>query len=220
MYRSRLTLPGAGRNLPGLSEVGLPKRNLVSVFDGLRARLDRLFAEQGGGDSARAYAAGLRDAVVEAKAAVSQMRDLLGASERDLATERRQLEDAERRGQLAAGIADAETAAVADRFATRHRERVGVLERKIVVQRDELALAERELEDMMREFRGMQNGAPPPGAPSSSERAWRDIEAAGGTRPEHDLEGELLKARADRRLHEQAVEAQLAHLKKKLGRND
>ena len=192
----------------------------MSVFDGLRARLDRLFAEEGGSGNARAYAAGLRDAVVEAKAAVSQMRDLLAASDRDLATERRQLEDAERRGQLAAGIADTETAAVAERFAARHRERAGVLERKISVQREELELAERELEEMMQEFRSMQRGAPPPGAPSSSERAWRDIEAAGGARPETDLEGELLKARADRRLHEAAVEAQLAHLKKKLGKND
>jgi hypothetical protein len=192
----------------------------VSVFDGLRARLDRLFPEEGGGGDARAYAAGLRDAVVEAKAAVGQMRDLLAASERDLVNERRQLEDAERRGQLAAGIDDAETAAVAGRFAARHRERVGVLERKIGVQREELALAERELEEMMGEFRSMQRGGTPRGAPPAAERAWRDIEAAGGARPETDLEGELLKARADRRLHEQAVEAQLAHLKKKLGKNE
>ena len=192
----------------------------MSVFDGLRARLDRLFAEEGGSGNARAYAAGLRDAVVEAKAAVSQMRDLLAASERDLATERRQLEDAERRGRLAADIADTETATVAERFAARHRERVGVLERKIAVQREELELAGRELEEMMTEFRAVQHGRPPRSAPTASERAWRDIEAAGGSRPETDLEGDLLKARADQRLHEAAVEAQLAHLKKKLGKNE
>ena len=192
----------------------------MSVFDGLRARLDRLFAEEGGSGNARAYAAGLRDAVVEAKAAVSQMRDLLAASERDLATERRQLEDAERRGRLAADIADTETATVAERFAARHRERVGVLERKIAVQREELELAGRELEEMMTEFRAVQHGRSPRSAPTASERAWRDIEAAGGSRPETDLEGDLLKARADQRLHEAAVEAQLAHLKKKLGKNE
>jgi hypothetical protein len=192
----------------------------VSVFDGLRARLDRLFAEEGGGGNARAYAAGLRDAVVEAKSAVAQMRDLLAASERDLVTERRQLEDAERRGRLATDIADTETAGVAERFGARHRERVGVLERKIAVQREELQLAERELEEMMVEFRAVQHGRPPRGAPTATDRAWRDIEAAGGSRPETDLDGELLKARADQRLHEAAVEAQLAHLKKKLGKNE
>jgi hypothetical protein len=54
--------------------------------------------------------------------------------------------------------------------------------------------------------------------PASAESAWRDIESAGGVRPDLDMEGELLKAREERRRHEAAVDAQLAHLKKKLGR--
>ena len=184
----------------------------MGAFEGLRQRLDRLFAESRGGD-VRAYAAGLRDAVIEAKAAVATMRDQLAATERELALERRQLADAERRGQLASEIGDTETVTVAERFAARHRERAGILERKLDVQRDELTVATRELDDMMAELRTARGPAGP-----AADVAWREIETAGGSRPEADLESELLKAQAERRLHEAAVDAQLAHLKKKLGR--
>ena len=56
------------------------------------------------------------------------------------------------------------------------------------------------------------------GRPASTEAAWRSLETAGGTRPELDMEQELLKTKADRAAMEQAADAQLAHLKKKLGR--
>lgn len=192
----------------------------MSVFDGFRARLDRILADSGGQSDGRAYVSGLRDAVIEAKAAVSSMRDQLGITERELAAEERQLADAERRGSMAEEIGDAETAAVAARFATKHRERAGVLERKLAVQREELVLASRELDEMMAELRRAQpaGGARGASASSSAEAAWRDIQSAGGARPDTDLEGELLKAEAERKLHEAAVDAQLAHLKKKLGR--
>lgn len=193
----------------------------MSVFDGFRARLDRILAESGGRADGRDYVSGLRDAVIEAKAAVASMRDQLGVTERELATEERQLADAERRGALAEEIADTETASVAARFAAKHRERAGVLDRKLAVQREELLLASRELDEMMAELRKTQPASGSGRAASSSasaEAAWRDIQAAGGARPDTDLDGELLKAQAERKLHEAAVDAQLAHLKKKLGR--
>jgi hypothetical protein len=142
---------------------------------------------------------------------VSTMRDLLGATERELAAERRQLGDAERRGKLAAMVPDPETVRIADRYAGRHRERVGVLERKLAVQRDELALAERELAEMTAEARQAA-------AAHSSETiaaAWRDLESAGATRPD---EGDRSQVEEDRRRRESAIEAQLAYLKKKLGK--
>jgi len=176
------------------------------VFESLRTRLDRLFAEQGGRPDARAYAAGLREAVVEAKVAVGTMRDALAASQRELESERKQLTDAERRGRLAAEVPDPETVAVAERFAVRHRERIAVLERKLPVQADEVAMAEREVAEMTAQLREAQQGRLPDVAPPI----------------EHDLaaerESDLMAARAQRALHEAAVEAQLAHLKKKLGR--
>ena len=184
----------------------------LTVFDSLRARLDRLFAEQGANPRARTLA--LREALVEAKLGLEMMRESLGATERELVSERKQLDDAERRGRLAAQVLDVETVSVAERFAGRHRERVAVLERKLAVQRDELTLGERELEEMAAQYRA--SGLPD--ADASLRAAWREIEAAGGTRPETDLESELLRAQTERRLMEEAVEAQLAHLKKKLGK--
>jgi hypothetical protein len=176
------------------------------VFESLRARLDRIFAEQGGRPDARAFVAGLRDAVVDARAAVSEMRDGVARSERELASERRQLEDAERRGRLAAEIPDPETVAVAERFAAKHRERVGVLERKLAVQQDEVAMAEREVAEMTAQLREAQQGR----IPTQSRPA---------VDPTLDRESDLMEARAERAKHEAAVEAQLAHLKKKLGRD-
>ena len=175
------------------------------MFESLRARLDRIFAEQGARPDARAFAAGLRDAVVDARAAVSEMRDGITRSERELAAERRQLEDAERRGRLAAEIPDAETVAVAERFAAKHRERVGVLERKLAVQQDEVAMAEREVAEMTAQLREAQQGRIPQARPAVD--------------PTLDRESDLMEARAERARHEAAVEAQLAHLKKKLGRD-
>jgi hypothetical protein len=182
------------------------------VFDGLKARLDRLFREHTSADP-RAYAAGLREALLEAKLGVTAMREGIAATERELEAERRQLADAERRGRLAGEVPDPETVSVAERFASRHRERVLVLERKLAVQRDELILAERELEDMMREYRSASGGRPA----ASIDAAWRDLESAGAARPAS--EEERFAAEADQRRREQAVEAQLAYLKQKLGKD-
>jgi hypothetical protein len=178
------------------------------MLEGFKARLDRLFRERGTGDP-QAHAAALREALVEARAGLVTLREALAASERELAGERKQLADAERRGRLAAELPDPETVAVAERFVARHRERVTLLERKLVVQRDELVLMEREVEEMSAQ---LKSGA----GPSDSIRAaWRDLEAAGGSVPTDE---ERLAHEADRRRRDQAVEAQLEYLKRKLGR--
>jgi hypothetical protein len=189
------------------------ERSSPAVFDGLKARLDRLLRERGPMDP-RAAAAGLREALVEARLGVTEMRRALAAAEAELASERKQLGDAERRGRLAAEVPDTETVAVAERFAAKHRERIVLLERKIVVQRDELAMVEREVQEMTAQWRSATQG----GARSESlEAAWRDLEAAGASRPAD--ESDRVAADLDRRRRDEAVEAQLAYLKKKLGRD-
>ena len=177
------------------------------MLEGLKARLERILRDHGRSDS-RAYAAELRGALLEAKVGVSTMRDALGATERELASERKQMGDAERRGRLAAGVPDSETVALAERFAARHRERVLVLERKLEVQREELALAEREVAEMAGLYRAAAGGSPL----ESVDAAWRDLESAGGARSTAD------DADLDRRRRDEAVEAQLAYLKRKLGK--
>jgi hypothetical protein len=184
----------------------------VALFDGLKARLDRLFRERTSADP-RGEAAALREALLEAKVGLTTMREALATTERELAGERKQLEDAERRGRLARDLPDPETVAVAERFAARHRDRVQVLERKLVVQREELALAEREVEEMLAQFRSSAGGAP---ASASVDAAWRDLESAGATRPLSD--DDRFVAEADQKRRAEAVEAQLAYLKRKIRR--
>lgn len=165
-----------------------------------------------------ARAALLHAALLEAKVGVGAMRDALAATERGVTEERRQLEDAERRGRLAVAVPDPETVRVAEQFAARHRERLAMLEKKSALQREELSLAERDLESLALEYRSLRQGTEGARSPVQ-EAAWRDLEAAGGTRPETDLDGELLKSRINRQQLDAAVEAQLDHLKKKLGKD-
>lgn len=103
----------------------------------------------------------MREAAVAARAAVRALREGLAATERELAIERKQLADAERRGRLAAAIDDAETVSVAGKYAAKHGDRVRVLERKLTAQRDELALAAREAEEMVAELKQLELGIDP-----------------------------------------------------------
>jgi hypothetical protein len=151
------------------------------------------------------------------KVAVSSLRDGLAAAERSLSVERGQLADAERRGALAAGIPDEETMRVAEQFANRHRERIGVLEAKVSAQRAELELGERDLAQLTAEWRAAKVGTGT-GRTAAQEAAWRDIESAGGVRPETDVDGEILKQQITQAQMDAAVAAQLEHLKRKMGR--
>lgn len=176
-------------------------------FDDIKAHLDRLFAYRPAGSS-REQAAGLRGALVEFKVALGQLREALAVTERELDVARRNLADYVRRGELAAGIDDQETVRVAEEYATKARERVDLLERKVLVQRDEVHLAEREYEATRERFQRATHGLPlevdaPPG-----------LDASGDPMSPSSADDPLL----DRRAREAAVEAQLEMLKKKLGR--
>jgi hypothetical protein len=181
-----------------------------AVLDGLKARLDQMLRE-GTRSDPQGYAARLREAILEMRVGVDTLRRALTATEQEIAAERKMQADAERRGKLAAMVPDPETVQLAERYAARHQERVAVLERKLAVQRDELAMAERELAEMTSQAKQATAG-------QSSETiaaAWRDLEAAGATRPDGPARED---AEADLRRRDEAIEAQLAYLKKKLGR--
>ena len=107
---------------------------------------------------------------------------------------------------------------MAGRFAAKHRERVGVLERKLAALNDELALYERELADMQAQLARVERDRPLTEAERSAERAWRDLQEAGGVRPGGgtDLQDELLKSDLDRTAREAAADQQLRELKKKM----
>ena len=180
--------------------------------DALRAALDAATPPRDLRDLVRQ----MREAVVEAKLAVADTREATARAERELAAERQRLADAERRGRLAAEIQDAETVEVAHRFAAKHRDRVGVLEHKRAALAEEVALYERELAEMQAQLVRAERDRPVTEAERSAERAWRDLQAAGGARPGTDVREELLKAELDRAAREAAADRQLKELKKKM----
>lgn len=171
-------------------------------FDDLKAHLDRLFAQRPSG-STREQAAMLREALIEFKVAFDQLREGLARTEADLDRARRELADYERRGRLAAEIDDAETVRVAEEFILRTRQRVDLLERKVIVQRDEVVIAERELEETRQRHQRASHGLASDPTPSP------------GPADDGMLADDPL---LDRRAREAAVDAQLELLKKKLGR--
>jgi hypothetical protein len=175
------------------------------ALDGLRARLEQLLAEHTRGGDTRAYTDGLYQALVDTKVALAQIRDARQVTERELAQQRRQHDDAERRGRLAEQIGDQETVDLAQVWTAKHAERVALLERKLEVQQDELRLAERQLEELTQAYRQAKAGIPS-GAGPAARTPGADEELAG-------LE-------IDRHAREATVRDQLAELKRKLGRQE
>ncbi|MGD2135381.1 MAG: hypothetical protein PVF27_04435 [Gemmatimonadales bacterium] len=182
------------------------------MFERLRQALEAaLAAADPGGVSPK-----MREAVLEAKVSIGRMQEGVEETEQRLARERQQLADAERRGRLARGIQDTETAEVAERFAAKHGERVQVLQQKLEAQRTELALAEREYGGMKQQLLEYERTHPAQRASDRLETAWRSVEAAGGTRPATDVEGERLRSELDRAAKAARAEEQLEALKRKM----
>ena len=144
-----------------------------------------------------------REALLELKLGIKEIKEAIVATGRELEAEQVELATADRRGKLARDIGDHETADIAVTFVEKHRQRVAVLERKLGVQQDELAIAEREYEELSVRYRSAKQGFP-----ADPDLTPRDPSQDDG----------VLKARMDRKAAEAAVEAQLEMLKKKLGR--
>jgi len=94
----------------------------------------------------------MRRELVEARALIPKLEEVLAGARSRLETERSELDRTERRGNLARDIDDQETARVAQEFAVRHRERIVVLEKKVSATEAELALRIREAEEMKRQY--------------------------------------------------------------------
>jgi hypothetical protein len=171
-------------------------------LDDIQAHLDRIFASRQG--STREQASMLREALLEFKIGIGRLREALEQTERQLAEARNEVVVYERRGALAAGIADEETRAVAEEFTAKARERVDILERKALVQRDELIMAERDYEATKARFQSARAGVPldaPPPDPLADPERMTPFE----------------QVKLDQRAKEAVVDAQLEMLKKKLG---
>lgn len=166
-------------------------------LDEIKARLDQIFSTANRPDT-RAAATGLREALVEFKVGIGQLREALVPTEQQLAARRRDAVDYQRRRDLAAGIGDQETVDIAEDFLRQVREKIDLLERKLLVQRDELHLAEREYQVTHARYQAARQGLQFPD--ESREQSHDPV--------------------IDQQARDAAVEAQLAHLKQKLNRRD
>lgn len=217
------------------------------MFEKLRQSLDDLLARATRPEDRRAVLAQMRDALVHARVGLDGLRDGVRQTQKRLEAERRELETMTRRKGLAQGINDAETVAIAGRFERQHGEKVAVLEAKLQAQQAELALVEREIEDMGTELKramagipdsaaggGRVGGTPGGGTPAGGARGAADDDdplagatgaSAGADDPLADDEASRLDseiraaARAGRRArHEQEADARLAELKRRMGK--
>lgn len=185
------------------------------MFDSLKQAINDLRHGNVAPTDRRTAIADMKRALVSAKLGVDDLRDLAAQTQRKLQAERASLETMVRRKALAAGINDAETVAIAEKYERQHGERIAVLERKAEVQEAEAALAERELAEMMAALKsanaGVGSGAPPSG-PTDDDLGLPDDAALHA-----ELDG-LARQRA-RSDADAAAEARLAELKRRMGRS-
>jgi DNA repair exonuclease SbcCD nuclease subunit len=162
--------------------------------------------------SSRARARMMREALVDAKVGLSQSRAARDATSAQLARERTELATVLRRGQLAAGINDAETVRLAAEYERKHTERIAVLERKLAALEQEVALVERETAEMSAQLKRL-TGAGDTAAPSAPDLQSEDSPEA------NDLsELDSLRRSADRTAREADAESRLADLKRRMGK--
>lgn len=191
------------------------------MFDEVRqAFRDLLRGTPPSGDARRSIVAQMRETLVQARMGLDDLRRGVEETRTRLARERSELETVRRRKQLAEGIKDAETVAVAERYEKQHSERVAVFERKLETQEAELAMIEREVGEMNAEFKLAAAGATP-GVSAGSHPG--DATGAGAEDPVSDSAGLRDEidglARARRRAEaESSADEKLAALKRRMGK--
>jgi septal ring factor EnvC (AmiA/AmiB activator) len=196
------------------------------VFESLRKSLDDLLSRSTPPEERRQIVSRMRDTLVQAKVGLQDLRDGLEKSRQRLETERRELDTVQRRKRLAEQINDAETVRLAIQYEQLHAERVEVLTRKLEAQERELALAERDVEQMMTELRAAASGIGPTTDRSSNTAAMNaamdeiESELAGSSSKDSSVREEIdglsrARARADR---EADAARRLEELKRRMGK--
>lgn len=195
------------------------------MFESLRKSLDDLLSRSTPPEERRQIVSRMRDTIVQAKVGLQDLRDGLEKSRHRLEAERRELHTVQRRKRLAEQINDIETVRLATQYEQLHSERVQVLTRKLEAQESELALAERDVAQMMTELRNAASGIAPAGDRGGSaagvNAAMDEIESElGGGAQSSGLRDEIEgltrdRARADR---EADAARRLEELKRRMGK--
>jgi phage shock protein A len=129
------------------------------MFGKLKQRLEELLSaleDRAGtdpGDDITRALAGMREELIDAKAALPELEKQITALARLRDREIERAKDAARRGGQAAGIGDQETVDVAARFESKHLERAEVYRQKLEAAEAELALQRRNVREMTEQFK-------------------------------------------------------------------
>jgi hypothetical protein len=189
------------------------------MFESFRQSLRDLMDRATPPEERRAGLARMKQTLVTARMGLDDLRGGVQVTRKRLETEQRELETMRRRKGLAAGINDAETVALAEKYEAHHAERVAVLARKLEAQEAELAIADRDVAEMTAELKNAVagvGGGPSAGAFASDAAAAADavVNEGAGVAEEIDALG-----RAARRSARDAdAEARLAELKRRMGK--
>jgi len=187
------------------------------MFENLKAAIhDLLHGNVAPGDRREAIA-DMKRALVSAKMGIADLHEGADVTRKRLEAERSQLATVQRRKALAAAVPDPDTVALAEKFEEQHSERVAVLERKLEAQEAEVGLAERDYDEMLKQLKSASSGVG--GGLNAESRGPTDADL--GLPDDAGLRSELdsLARRQSRSQADSAAEAQLAELKKRMGRD-
>jgi hypothetical protein len=199
------------------------------MWEKVRASFRELLAAAPPGER-RSIMAQMKDTLVQARMGLDDLRDAVKKTRARVDVERQQLETVLRRKKLALDINDTETVGIAERFEKQHTERLAALQLKLEGETAELAIAEREVDEMKRELKLASAGAIGLGSSGAHETVGEDGESrpgGAGFSPSDPL-GESAAGlgdeidglgRARRRAEREATaDAQLEALKRRMGK--
>jgi hypothetical protein len=183
------------------------------MFEQLREALRALRTGAVHPNDRRAVLSQMRTTLAQARVGLDDLRSALSSTRVRLAAEQGELDTVRRRKGLAAGINDAETVRIAVRFEEQHLRKVAVLEQKLAAQEAELAIAERDVEEMTAELKLAAAGVDLPGTgPRPDGVSAPDLDGSERLHDEIDaLERQRRRAAADAE-----AEAKLAALKRRM----
>lgn len=190
------------------------------MFDSFRQALHELMDRAMPPEERRATLARMKQTLVTARMGLDDLRGGVALTRQRLAKEQQELDTMRRRKGLAAGINDAETVTLAEKYEALHAERVGVLKRKLEAQEAELAIAERDVAEMTTELRNAMAGIPPgAGRPSLDAEAAAEVDELTEERGA-DVASEIdaLGRAQARNAREADADARLAELKRRMGK--
>jgi hypothetical protein len=190
------------------------------MFDSFRQTLRDLMDRATPPEERRAGLARMKQTLVTARLGLDDLRAGVATTRKRLEVEQRELETVRRRRGLAAGISDAETVALAEKYEKHHAERVEVYGRKLAAQEAELAIAERDVAEMAAELKSAMLGTGASGSTLGADEraaaAAADEVLDGSSRVAEELDA-MGRARA-RSERDADAERRLAELKRRMGK--